>query len=114
MTAVAGGHIESPSTVQERTPVSALGWTDSGGAVLQTYWMNPSRQIVTREYQNSGWGTQLNVVAGPIVFAQICSAQYDSGAHVMVYYQDEDSAVIREVRNDGNGWFDGATITTGN
>lgn len=90
-----------------------MGWGDSAGTGLQGYWLNDTRQIVIREYQNGAWGTQLDTVAGPLVdYAQFCTAQFDAGAHIRVYYQTARSSILQEVRNDGSGWVSGTTIMT--
>lgn len=93
-----------------------LGWKNSAGTAvgIQTFWLNENRQITNRGY-SGGWDAQPGTVAGPLTTcAQFCAAQFDSGTHLRVYYQTEDSSIIQEVRNDGSGWTPGTTITTAN
>ena len=102
----------------DRTPISAVGWsgTNNIGAFLRVFWVTDSGEITMRGYNTpSRWDSQSTSVSGPIpAFSRMCASQFDSGAHLRVYYQSENSDIIQEVRNDGNGWAAGTTITTGN
>lgn len=97
------------TTVAGRSPISAVAF---GGGWIQVYWRNIQGDILVSKDTGS-WGLATKVLGGFGSGFQFAVVQWEKGAYVRLYYQDNAGLVREYCGNDNGGSWSSGELQVG-